>query len=62
MNKKFCSAYTHKRGLNPGSDHRDDDDEDQYPGTTTRNEVCLRIVENHKDKVFQQMTRNITTS
>eukprot|EP00972_Heterocapsa_arctica_P107133 15784903-Heterocapsa_arctica.AAC.1 len=51
MNKKFCSAYTHTRGKNSDSD---DDDEDQYPGTKTINEAYLRIVENHKDKVFQQ--------
>eukprot|EP00972_Heterocapsa_arctica_P021900 3223083-Heterocapsa_arctica.AAC.1 len=54
MNKKFCSAYIHKRGNNPDSDHNDDDDEDHYPGTKTINEAYLRIVENHKDNVFQQ--------
>eukprot|EP00972_Heterocapsa_arctica_P006357 932900-Heterocapsa_arctica.AAC.1 len=54
MNKKFGSAYTHKRGNNTDSDHSDGDEEDQYPGTKTRNEAYLRIVEYHKDKVFQQ--------
>eukprot|EP00972_Heterocapsa_arctica_P024655 3636856-Heterocapsa_arctica.AAC.1 len=53
MNKTFCSAYTHKRVGNPDSDHSDDEDEDQYPGTKTIKEAYLRIVENHKDKVFQ---------
>eukprot|EP00972_Heterocapsa_arctica_P115089 16445964-Heterocapsa_arctica.AAC.1 len=51
MNNTFCAAYAHKRGKNFDSDHSDGEDEDQYPGTKTRNEAYLRIVENHKDSV-----------
>eukprot|EP00972_Heterocapsa_arctica_P024932 3675514-Heterocapsa_arctica.AAC.1 len=53
MNKKFCAAYTHTRGKHFDSDHSDGDDEDHYPGTKTRNEAYLRIMENHKDKASQ---------
>eukprot|EP00972_Heterocapsa_arctica_P001903 272667-Heterocapsa_arctica.AAC.1 len=54
MNKKFCASYTHKRRKHLDSDHSDDDDDDHHPGTKTRHEAYLRIVENHKDNVFQQ--------
>eukprot|EP00972_Heterocapsa_arctica_P098720 14568100-Heterocapsa_arctica.AAC.1 len=52
MNEQFCSAYTHTRGQNKDSDDSDDDDEDLYPQKP--DEAYLRIVENHKDNVFQQ--------
>eukprot|EP00972_Heterocapsa_arctica_P045916 6775993-Heterocapsa_arctica.AAC.1 len=47
MNKQFCASYSHKRGKHLDSDPSDDENDDQYPGTKTRNEAYLRIVENH---------------
>eukprot|EP00972_Heterocapsa_arctica_P056684 8366825-Heterocapsa_arctica.AAC.1 len=55
MNKKFCASYIRKAGKHLDSDHSDDDDDDDhYPGTKTRTEAYLRIVENHQYNVFQQ--------
>eukprot|EP00972_Heterocapsa_arctica_P066596 9827540-Heterocapsa_arctica.AAC.1 len=53
MNKQICSSYTHKRGKRPDSDHSDDDNDEQFPGYKIRKETYNRVVENHKDKLFQ---------
>eukprot|EP00972_Heterocapsa_arctica_P027327 4016172-Heterocapsa_arctica.AAC.1 len=54
MNNKLCSSYTHTRGKQPDSDHSDDDNDEQFPGYKIRKEADNRVVENHKDKLFQQ--------
>eukprot|EP00972_Heterocapsa_arctica_P075002 11069309-Heterocapsa_arctica.AAC.1 len=54
MNSNICSSYTHKRGKSPDSDHSDDDNVNHFPGYNIRKEAYTRVVENHKDKVFQQ--------
>eukprot|EP00972_Heterocapsa_arctica_P000139 21279-Heterocapsa_arctica.AAC.1 len=51
---KKCTAYTHKRWKNADSDHTDHDSDGDYPGHKVRKEAYDRMVENHKDKIFQK--------
>eukprot|EP00972_Heterocapsa_arctica_P006441 944655-Heterocapsa_arctica.AAC.1 len=53
MNKQICSSYTHKRGKNTDSDHSDDGNYENFPGYMIRKQACNRVVENHKDNIFQ---------
>eukprot|EP00972_Heterocapsa_arctica_P102686 15134058-Heterocapsa_arctica.AAC.1 len=54
MNNTFCSSYTRKRWTNTDSDHSDCDGDNNYPGHRVRKEASDRMVENHKDKIFQE--------
>eukprot|EP00972_Heterocapsa_arctica_P085556 12610746-Heterocapsa_arctica.AAC.1 len=54
MNKKCCSSYTHKKWKNTDSDHSDNDSDNNFPGHNVRKEAYNIMVENHKDKIFQQ--------
>ena len=51
LNNKFCTGYTHKR-WNAGDEDDEGDPNQDYPGEEVRRNAYIRLVENHKDKVF----------
>eukprot|EP00972_Heterocapsa_arctica_P050126 7371461-Heterocapsa_arctica.AAC.1 len=57
LNKRFCSAYTHKRWKNTHSDHTDQDSDGEYPGHKVRKEAYNIMVENQEEAQANR-TRN----
>eukprot|EP00972_Heterocapsa_arctica_P043901 6482310-Heterocapsa_arctica.AAC.1 len=53
LNKKFCTAYTHKRWNATINDNNDQDEDQDYPGQRIRNDAYIRMVEDHKDKLSE---------
>eukprot|EP00972_Heterocapsa_arctica_P069851 10318822-Heterocapsa_arctica.AAC.1 len=51
LNKKFCSACTHK--ICNGQDKDDDQQGKEYSGEKIRRDAYSRAFEQHKDKQFQ---------
>eukprot|EP00972_Heterocapsa_arctica_P047491 7003224-Heterocapsa_arctica.AAC.1 len=51
LNNKFCTGYTHKRWNTGDRDNEENQDLD-YPGEEVRRNAYIRMLENHKDKVF----------
>eukprot|EP00972_Heterocapsa_arctica_P013990 2062748-Heterocapsa_arctica.AAC.1 len=45
--------HTHKRGTHFDSDHSEDENDDLFPGYRIRKDAYNRMVEKHKDKLFQ---------
>eukprot|EP00972_Heterocapsa_arctica_P094241 13897642-Heterocapsa_arctica.AAC.1 len=43
LNKKFCSAYSHKQMKHTDSDHTDHDSDGDYPGHKVRKEAYNRM-------------------